>query len=42
MEHNINKRICKLNLLMYPQQEAIQHPTAVKLLNYVISGCSID
>ena len=42
MEHNIDKRICKLNLLMCPRQEALQHPAAVKLLDYAISGCPAD
>ena len=42
MEHNIDKRIGKLNLLMCPRQEALQHPAAVKLLDYAISGCPAD
>ena len=33
MEHNIDQRIGKLNLRMYSQQEALQHPVAVKLLH---------
>ena len=42
MEYNIDKRIGKLNLLMCPRQEALQHPTAVKLLDYAISSCLAD
>ena len=42
MEHNIDKRISKLKLLMCPRQEASQYPTVVKLLDYAISGCPAD
>ena len=42
MDHNIDKRIGKLNLLICPRQKALQHPVAVKWLDYAISGYSAD
>ena len=42
MEHNIDKRIGKLNLHICSRQEALQHPTAVKLLYYAISSRPAD
>ena len=42
LEHNIDERIGKLNLLMCLRQEDLLYPAAVKLLDYAISGCPAD
>ena len=41
-EHGIDERIGKLKYLMYQRQEATDHPSATRLLEYATVGCLVD
>ena len=41
-EHGIDQRIGKFKYLMYPRQEAKNHPSATRLLEYATVGCPVD